>query len=144
MKYLRCMTLVLVVFLAFAGGCAGPQGPHVRFALASGEEIRAAQASGETVWYDFEPGDDVPLRLGLVGVATAIGDQPTRMIAQRSFSIVVFPNGGTAFSFDGQTLLAPAAVARWAIALGAEEGGRGEAAIVLFIGEAADVPSELR
>jgi len=138
-------TKLSILLLAALGcvACGAPQGPHVRFASASPSEIEAAQATGETIWYDFEAGDEVPLEMGLLGVAEAVTDQPIRMVAQRAFSIVVFPDGRTAFSFDGSSLVSAQRVARWSVALG-HDAQRGRAAIVLFIGQAQDVPPELR
>lgn len=123
--------------------CGAPQGAHVRFAHASASEIEAARASGEVVWYDFEAGDEVPLQFGLLGVSQAMTDQPTRMVAQRPFSIVMFPDGRTMFSFDGTSLTRPEQAARWSIALGSDQNG-GRAGLILFIGQPRDMPEELR
>jgi hypothetical protein len=65
------------------------------------------------------------------------------MVAQRPFSIVVFPSGQTMFSFDGTSLVDPRMAARWSIALGADDSG-GRAVLVLFIGLPGDLPEELR
>jgi hypothetical protein len=134
---------VALPFVLLAAACGSPQGPHVRFARASSSEIEAARNSGQVVWYDFEAGDEVPLEFGLLGVSEAITDQPTRMIAQRPFSIVVFPDGRTMFSFDGSSLTSPRVAARWSIALGSDDRG-GRAGLLLFIGQPQDVPQELR
>lgn len=126
-----------------ATACGAPQGPHVRFADATQSQIEAAQQSGDVVWYDFEAGDEVPMIMGLVGVSAAVTEQPTRWIARRAFSVVVFPDGRTLFSFDGRRLVPGEIAVRWNLALGAgPEGGR--AALLLFIGEEQDVPVELR
>lgn len=134
---LRSLVLSLSLALALAA-CGGPQGAHVRFARASPSEIQAAQNSGQVVWYDFEAGDEVPLEFGLIGVADAETEQPTRMIARRPFSIVIFPDGRTYFSFDGGTLTNPQMAARWTVALGADD-QRGRAAFLLFIGQQQDL-----
>jgi len=126
-----------------AAACGAPQGPHVRFAHASAAEIDAARASGEVVWYEFEAGDEVPLQFGLIGVSEAVTDQPVRMVAQRPFAIVIFPDGRTMFSFDGSSLTSPVQAARWSIALGSDAQG-GRAGLLLYIGRPGDVPRELR
>ncbi len=95
------------------------------------------------VWYDFEAGDEVPLAFGLVGVSQAVTEQPARMVAQRPFSIVVFPDGRTMFSFDGAHLTDPRVAARWSIALGSDAQG-GRAAVILFIGRREDMPQEMQ
>lgn len=136
------LVLALLVLGSLASACGGPGGPHVRLAHAPPSEINAAQESGQPVWYDFEPGDEVPLQFGLLGVAEAITDQPIRMVARRRFSIVVLPGGQTMFSFEGGDLVG-ANAARWNIALGADEQG-GRAALVLMLGREQDVPEQLR
>ena len=122
----------LPLFVALVA-CGAPQGQHVRFARASASEIDAARESGQLVWYDFEAGDEVPMSLGLLGVAEAITEQPVRMVAQRPFSILIYPDGRTAFSFDGSAVVSGQTSARWSIALGSDENG-GRAALVLFLG----------
>ncbi len=134
---------VLFALALVAIGCGGAPGRHLRFARASQAQIEEAQRSRQVVWYDFEAGDEVPLEFGLLGVSEAIADAPIRMVAQRPFSIVLFPDGRTAFSFDGRSLRAAQTTARWNIALGADENG-GRATLVLFIGEEQDIPRELR
>ncbi|MGF1469699.1 MAG: hypothetical protein ACFCGT_26545 [Sandaracinaceae bacterium] len=141
MRLDRCLVPALVAFACVA--CGGGTYPHVRFATASAAEIEAAQDSGQIVFYDFEAGDEVPLVLGLVGVARALTEPPVRLVAQRPFSIVLFPDGRTMFSFDGRRAIDSSQVTRWTIALGAnEEGGR--ALLLMFIGQAQDLPEELR
>ena len=129
--------------LAAAAGCGAPQGAHVRFARASASEIEAARESGQVVWFDFEAGDEVPLEFGLLGVGEGVTEQPTRMVAQRPFSIVIFPDGRTMFSFDGSSLTSPQMAARWSIALGTD-GQRGRVGLVLFIGRPQDMPQQVR
>ena len=134
---------LLFLALLSAAGCGAPQGPHVRFAQASQAAIETARSSGQVVWYDFEAGDEVPIMFGLIGVSEAISEQPSRMVARRPFSIVIFPDGSTMFSFDGRSLTSPQVAARWSIALDADaEGGR--AGLLLFIGEHEDLPEGLR
>lgn len=139
----RITVLFGLLFLPLCVACGAPQGPHVRFAHASGAEIEAAQGSGQVVWYDFEAGDDVPFGLGLLGIAEAVTEEPVRMVARRDFSIVMFPDGRTMFSFDGRSLVSSQSVARWSIALGAHE-GQARGVIVLVLGRRQDLPEELR
>lgn len=65
------------------------------------------------------------------------------MVAQRPFSVVVFPNGRTLFSFDGHTLTSGDQAARWSSLLGSSETG-GRAGLLLFVGRQQDLPAELR
>jgi|GEM_PF-3061420 len=133
---------ISLVALLAAVGCGAAQGPHVRFARTNAAEIAAARATGDVIWYDFAQGDEVPLALGVLGVMEAVTEPPIRMVAKRAFSIVVFPNGNTMFSFDGQSLEPPTA-ARWAIGLEAENDRPG-ATIVMFIGQPSDMPPAAR
>lgn len=137
----RLASLALLALTLAA--CGAPQGPHVRFARASAAEIEAARDSGQVVWYDFDAGDEVPLEFGLIGVSEALTEQPARMVARRPFSIVMFPDGRTYFSFDGRSLTSPQMAARWSIALGSDANG-GRAGLLLFIGQPGDLPPELR
>lgn len=134
---------VLSFALIALAACGAPRGPHVRFAHATRTEIEAARGRGQVVWYDFEAGDEVPLAFGLFGVSEAVTDHPTRMVARRPFSIVVFPSGETMFSFDGRSLTSPAYAARWSVALDADEAG-GRMGMLVFIGLPGDLPPELR
>jgi len=131
-----------VSLVALLSACGGPQGPHVRFARTNAAEIAAARATGDVIWYDFAQGDEVPLALGVLGVMEAVTEPPIRMVAKREFSIVVFPDGHTMFSFDGQSLEPPTA-ARWAIGLEAENNQPG-ATIVMFVGHESDMPAATR
>lgn len=132
------ISLALALFTLAACGPRA-QGPHIRFAQASAVDIRAAAESDQIVWYDFEPGDEVPIVLGLVGMAAAVSEPPARMVARRHFSIVVFPDGRTFFSFDGEHLIHGEQLARWTIGL--EPAGEGGAAVLLmFIGQPQDMP----
>jgi hypothetical protein len=80
---------------------------------------------------------------GLIGVSSAMSEQPTRWVTRRAFSVVVFPDGNTMFSFDGRSLVPGEIAVRWDMALGAgPEGGR--AALLLFIGEAEDMPADVQ
>ena len=114
----QVLRLSLALSLLTLGAC-GPRttGPHVRFAQASAADLHAAQQSGQVVWYDFEPGDDVPIVLGVIGMAEAVSQPPARLVARRHFSIVLFPDGRTFFSFDGRHLVDPTHLARWTIGL---------------------------
>lgn len=136
---LLCLGLLLATATA---GCGAPQGPHVRFAHTTVQELDAARSQGRVVWYDFEAGDDVPLVFGLVGVSEAVSE-PVHWVARRPFSVVVFPDGTTMFSFDGQSLTSATLAARWSVALDADEGGA-RAALLVFIGERSDMPPELQ
>lgn len=140
----QVLRLSLALALLTLAAC-GPrsQGPHLRFAQASAVDIRAAAESGQIIWYDFEPGDEVPMILGLVGMAEAISEPPARMVAKRHFSIVVFPDGRTFFSFDGEHLVRGEQLARWTIGL-EPAGAGGGAVLLMFVGQPQDMPQEMR
>ncbi|MCA9576190.1 MAG: hypothetical protein KC668_12170 [Myxococcales bacterium] len=140
----QVLRLSLALALLTLGAC-GPRttGPHVRFAQASAADLHAAQQSGQVVWYDFEPGDDVPIVLGVIGMAEAVSQPPARLVARRHFSIVLFPDGRTFFSFDGRHLVDPTHLARWTIGLEPnDDTGSGVAVLLMFIGQAQDMPSD--
>lgn len=132
-----------ITLTLLATGCGGaPQGPHVRLASATAVEIETAQHSGDPVWYDFEPGDQVPMLLGVVGLFDAAASPPPVMIARRRFSVVIYPNGNTFFSIEGGGLISANQLGRWAIGFGAGPNGRGAAEMILMVGRPQDVPRD--
>jgi len=142
MRAIASLSFALLVAVVVSG-CGAPRGTHVRFATASPSQIQALENHPEVVWYDFKAGDEVPLDFGVLGVSEGVTEQPITFVARRDFSILVFPNGTTAFSFDGKHAVPAERAAKWVIALGADEEG-GRATIGLFIGERKDMPEELR
>ncbi|HJK91810.1 MAG TPA: hypothetical protein RMH85_11445 [Polyangiaceae bacterium LLY-WYZ-15_(1-7)] len=136
--------LLLAAALLTLSACGAPQARHVRFAHATATQLQALQDE-EVVWYDFQPGDEVPMVFGLLGVASAgTGDGPIPMVARRPFSIVVFRDGRTRMSFDGEHLWG-GDFGKWGVVLHPNEAtGRGELGLLLFMGRPQDMPEELR
>ena len=129
--------IALALTLTACGGA--PRGPHVRMAHASATEIEAAQATNGPVFYDFEPGDRVPILLGVMGLFEAFAEPAPTLIARRQFSVVIYPNGNTFFSIEGGRLMSANALARWGLAFEGTPSG-GQAALVLLVGRAEDMP----
>lgn len=130
----------LLVLATLAVGCGGPQGPKIRYAHASADELAAAEKE-PVVWYEFQPGDEVPVVFGFLGMAE-MGSDRMRMVVKRPFWIVVFEDGRTEFSFDGETL-DPQPFSRWGMLIGRGE-NRGSTAVLMYIGPASEAPAELR
>lgn len=133
----------LIALCLLGVGCGGGPVTHVRFATASSAEIQAARESNGVVWYDFEAGDEVPIRLGILGVAEAVTDPPIRLVTQRPFSVVVLPNGQTYFSFDRRRTVMSNMATRWTIGMIPGDNG-GEVALITFIGLPQDLPQALQ
>ena len=90
-----CLLLVLG-----AVACGGAKKNIVRFTAATQAQLDAGQSGTET-WFEFQPGDEVPLNIGIVGAAETLA-QGLSLVAKQRFFIVVFPHGPPRLSFDGE------------------------------------------
>lgn len=118
-------------------GCGFGSGPHVRFATATEADLKAS-ANGP-VWYEFREGDDVPLALLYRGVIEA--GAPVRAKAKKKFWLVLQPNQPAYFSFDGKTIAMNGSTAGIMVA---REKGENFVGVVVYVGDPADAPPELR
>lgn len=142
MPVARIAALSLVVSaLSFMGCGGGPQGPRIRFAQASSAQIQSAQ-NEDVVWYEFRAGDRVPMIFVLQGIVKAEAETPVFLEATRDFWVVVYKDGRQFFSFDGAHLYR-GELGKFGLFLAATEEGPASA-VMLFIGQRADMPAELR
>jgi len=123
-----------------AAACGAPQGPHIRYVQATPEQLAAVEGE-RMVWYEFQPGDEVPMGFAFLGMAE-MGSDSLRMRVQRPFWIVVFESGRTSFSFDGRTLV-DNPFSRWGMMIGRGE-QRGTTALLMYVGPANEAPAALR
>jgi hypothetical protein len=119
--------------------CGAPQGRRVRFVNATAAELEAANQE-RTVWYEFQPGDDVPLAMVFTGVVESA--TPIRAKAKRNFWLVVQKDRPIEFSFDGEHVVNQNA-GQVALALGQHEGNN-HVGVLVYLGRPEDTPSELR
>jgi len=135
--------LSLVVALALLGQACGPgapQGPRVRYAHASIQELASVEGE-QVVWYEFQTGDRFPAAFLLAGMAEATEGE-LQLVVRRPFWVVVFASGRAEFSFDGRRLVRNP-FSRWGFLIGRGE-TRGSAAFVMYVGPANEAPAELR
>lgn len=130
--------LTVVVFL---GACVtAPQGPRVRYAQASQEELASAEKE-PVVWYEFQPGDEFPVMFVFAGMGQ-MGGEEIPFVVKRPFWVVVFEDGRSEISFDGETF-DPNPFSRWAMMIGRGE-SRGNTGFLLYVGPAGEAPAELQ
>jgi len=116
--------------------CAGPK-PHVHFASATPQQLAAA--SEQETWFEFHPGDEVPLQFLYKGVVEAA--TPVKATAKRQFWLVFQPNAPPMFSFDGKSVTASGGKAGMLVG---RDGETNFVGVVTYIGKPEDAPPELR
>jgi hypothetical protein len=136
--------LVLGVLLAMSvGGCMAPRGPHIRVATATPEQLASAK-NEDNVWYEFQPGDVVPVQLLFLGAVEGGSDGPAGFRAKQRFYFVTSKNGPMRISFDGETFAGENA-SQWVVAvLPRKDGKGGQLGWVIYLGEAGDPEAAMK
>lgn len=129
--------LVAGVALSLSVGCGFGSGPHVRFATATEAQLKASESG--PVWFEFQPGDDVPIAFLYKGVFEA--GAPIKAKAKKHFWLVLQPNQPAQFSFDGKSIAMNSSAAGILVA---REKGENFVGVVIYVGDPADAPPELR
>ena len=93
-------TALTAALIALAAGCAPPR-TIVRFTQATEAQLKAPE-NGQAIWYEFQPGDEVPLNIALIGSAEAVAPN-LKLVAKRRFFLVVSSYGPPRLSFDGES-----------------------------------------
>lgn len=133
-----CSTILATAVIAFAAGCAPPQ-TIVRFNQATEAQLSATE-NGQTIWYEFQPGDEVPLNIGVIGTAEAVAPN-LKLITKKRFFIVVSPYGPPRLSFDGVSTVYEGS--RTFLAFEKAEAGN-TVNVLTYLGLPADMPVELQ
>jgi hypothetical protein len=134
----RLLLLTTLVAIAVAA-CGPPQGRRVRFIKATTAELSAAEQE-HVVWYEFQPGDEVPLAMVFTGVVES--STPIHATAKRNFWLVVQKNQPIQFSFDGEHVVNQNA-GQVALALGQHQGAN-HVGVLVYLGRPEDTPAELK
>ncbi len=129
-------SLLITLGLSLGAGCA-PMAPHVHFASATEAQLKASQVG--PVWYEFHEGDEVPIAFLYKGVFEA--GVPIKAKAKKKFWLIMQPNSPPQFSFDGKSIASGSGSAG---VLVAREKGENFVGVVIYIGDPADAPPELR
>ncbi|NUO54765.1 MAG: hypothetical protein HOV80_38480 [Polyangiaceae bacterium] len=136
---MRLSLSVLFAFLLLGAlaGCAPPP-TYIRFVNATEAQLAAVEQDG-VAWYEFQPGDEVPLNMAVLGVSEAAAEGIV-LRAKKRFYIVVRRGASPAFSFDGQT-----------IAYGSEtflgfgrDGDKNTLNVLTYLGPREEMPEKLR
>ncbi len=125
------------------GACGAPSGPHIRVATATPQQLAEAE-NADIVWYEFQPGDVVPVQLLFIGAVEGGSQGPSGLRAKQHFYFVTSKNGPMQISFDGKTF-AGAGASQWVIAVMPRKDGQGgELGWVIYMGESGDPQAELK
>jgi hypothetical protein len=125
------------------GGCGPKAGPHIRVATATAAQLSAAE-NEDTVWYEFQPGDVVPVQLGFLGVVEGGSDGPAVFRAKQHFYFVTLKNQPMQISFDGKSFAGPHSSQSLIAVLPRKDGGGGQLGWVIYMGESGDPEAELK
>lgn len=132
----------LLSLAMLSSACGAAQGPRVRVATASQAELQSVEDE-DNVWYEFQPGDIVPVQFGFIGAVEGGSDGPAALRAKQQFFLVTSKHGPLRLSFDGETLVGGGSM-QAIIAPVARKDGKGGALLwMLYMGESGDAEAEL-
>jgi hypothetical protein len=132
---------VLVACLSMAA-CGPSMGPKIRVATATAAELEAADGK-DNVWYEFQPGDVIPIQLAFLGVMEG-GSKEAVFRAKQRFWFVMFQNAPMQVSFDGKTFAGPGGSQSLIGVMPREDGKGGQLGWFIYMGESGDPKAELQ
>lgn len=136
-------SFVLASALAFAGGCAMPAAPRVRVATATQAELEAVR-DADTVWYEFQEGDEVPIQLAFFGAMQGAGEHAIVVRAKQRFYFIMSKYAPMRLSFDGETV-AGSQASQTLVGVSAREDGKGGVlGWMVYMGTSQDPEGELK
>ena len=133
------LTLGVALFVAATTGCSFQPPPSIHFATATEAQIAAVETEDE-MWFEFRPGDEVPLNVGMVGVAEALGEGIV-LVAKKRFFIVMRRGLPPALSFDGESVAYEGSTSFLGFN---RRDGTNQVNVLTYVGEYQDMPPELR
>lgn len=132
----------LLSFALLSSACGAAQGPRVRVATATQAELHAVEKE-DNVWYEFQPGDIVPVHFGFLGAVEGGTDGPAALRAKQQFFLVTSQQGPLRLSFDGETFVGASSM-QAIIAPVARKDGKGGALVwMVYMGESGDAEAEM-
>lgn len=135
------MSFLLAALLV--GACTKvPMGPRVRVATATAAELRAMEKE-DSVWYEFQPGDVIPVQFGFLGSVDGGSDGASVLRAKQQFFFVTSKNGPIRLSFDGKTLAGDKANQSIIAVVPREDGQGGQLVWVVYMGQSGNPEAEL-
>jgi hypothetical protein len=143
----RAIRREILVCLLIGGlllaGCGPSAGKRVRVATASPAELEAA-LNEDNVWYEFQPGDVIPVQLGFMGAMEGGAQGPVVFRAKHRFFFVTSKNGPMQISFDGKTFAGQQGSQSLIAVLPRRDGNGGQLAWMIYMGESGDPEAELK
>lgn len=104
MAHKLSISIALAVASVWLSACVkAPMGPKVRVATATASQLQSLE-NEDSVWYEFQPGDIVPVEFGFLGAVEGGAEKPSVLRAKKLFYFVTQKNGPIQLSFDGKTL----------------------------------------
>lgn len=119
---------------AVLSGCGPKVGRKIRVATASPAELEAALQE-DNVWYEFQPGDVVPVQLGFLGVFEGGSQGPAVFRAKQPFYFVASKNGPMQISFDGKTFAGQQGSQTLIVVVPRKDGNGGQLGWMIYIGQ---------
>jgi hypothetical protein len=132
----------LLSFALLSSACAAAQGPRVRVATATRAELAAAE-NEDSVWYEFQPGDMVPVQFGFLGAVEGGTDGPAVLRAKQQFFLVTTKQGPMRLSFDGESFVGNNSMQAIIAPVPRKDGKGGALVWVVYMGESGDAQGEL-
>lgn len=140
---MRLFSGVGVLSLALlSSACGAAQGPRVRVATASHAQLEAVEKEDQ-VWYEFQPGDIVPVQFGFIGAVEGGNDGPAALRAKQQFFLVTSKHGPLRLSFDGKTFAGGNSMQAIIAPVPRKDGKGGALLWMLYLGESGDAEAEL-
>lgn len=136
------MRLGVVAMSVLAVACGPAIGPKVRVATATPAELSAVEDQ-DNVWYEFQPGDVIPVQLAFLGAMEG-GSKQAGFRAKQHFYFVMFKNQPMQLSFDGKTFAGPHNTQSLIGVIPREDGKGGQLGWFMYMGESGDPKAELQ
>lgn len=125
------------------GGCMAPTGPHIRVATATADQLKSVEGQDD-VWYEFMPGDVIPVQFGYLGAVEGGSRGPAAFRAKQHFFLVATKQGGIQISFDGKSFAGPESSQSVIAVVPRKDGHGGQLVWVIYMGESGDPKAELQ
>ena len=133
----------LLSLALLSNACVGAaQGPRVRVATATQAQLQAVE-NEDSVWYEFQPGDVVPVHFGFIGAVEGGTDSPAGLRAKQRFFLVTSKQGPLRLSFDGETLVGGGSMQAIIAPVPRKDGKGGALLWMLYMGESGNAEAEL-
>lgn len=124
-------------------GCMTANGPRVRVATATAEQLKAVEGKDQ-VWYEFQPGDVVPVALGFLGAMEGGSEQPLAFRAKQHFYFVMTKDRPMQISFDGSSFAGENSSQSLIAVIPRKDGTGGQLGWMIYMGESGDPKAELK